>query len=349
MDQAVLCPYDFSQEHTMRRILVPLDGSGMGEAAMILAGGIAARIGGELELVTVNGPVAHPDIGAAIAAESEAARGVGARAYLEERAEELRRRHGIAVRTAVLDGSAGGAIAEHARREGVELIVMSTHGRSGPSRLLLGSVADELLHEVDCPLVVVRAPLTPGEIPAEPRVLVPLDGSTLAESVVDEVARLLPPELTTLHLLRVVAPAEVFPVGAPMPLPAMEPNDMEARLAAAARYLEATAAKLRAAGWRVEREVAMGWNPAAAALRSAETSRCDLIAIATRGRGGVQRMLLGSVADKVLRCAAVPVLVLNPGAGACSSLLGEEPETASLAGAVDACALQLGWKTGVAF
>jgi nucleotide-binding universal stress UspA family protein len=349
MIDALLCCYVFSQEHTMRRILVPLDGSGIGEAALTLAGGIAARIGGELELVTVNGPVAHPDIGAAIAAESEATRAAGARAYLEERAAELRRRFGITVGTAVLDGAAAGAIAEHVRREAVELIVMSTHGRSGPSRLLLGSVADELLHEVHCPILLVRAPLTPAEIPAEPRVLVPLDGSTLAESVVDEVGRLLPAELTTLHLLRVVAPAEVFPVGAPMPLPATEPNDMEARLAAAARYLESTAAKLRAAGWRVEREVAMGWNPAAAALRSAETSRCDLIAIATRGLGGVQRMLLGSVADKVLRRAAVPVLVLNPGTGACSTLLGAESETATLAEAVDACALQLGWKTGVAF
>jgi len=333
----------------MRHILVPLDGSGFSESALTLAAGIAARAGRDLELVTVNAPVAHPDISAGLVGDSEATRGAVAEAYLRDRAEELRRRFAIVVRTTVLEGDAAGAIVEHGCLDRPELIVMATHGRSGPSRLLLGSVADRLLHEVSCPLLLLRAPADAGELPAAPRVLVPLDGSSLAESVVDVLARLLPPDLTTLHLLRVVAPAEALPVSAPMPLPAMEPNAMQARLTAAGRYLEATSSKLRAAGWRVEREVATGWNPAAAVLRSVATSRCDLIAMATRGLDGVQRMVLGSVADKVLRRAAAPVLVVNPGPGACSRLLGQELEPAARTMAADAWGLPLSWNAGLAF
>jgi nucleotide-binding universal stress UspA family protein len=329
-----------NQEHIMRHLLVPIDGSGFGESALNVAGAIAARIGSSLELVTVIPPVAHPDIPAAMAAESQASRAAGARSHLERQAAELRCRFDISVRTAVLDGTVADAIVEHVRTDPPDLIVMSTHGRSGPARLLLGGVADQLLRELHCPFIMVRpaGALATCEIPAAARVLVPLDGSQLAETVVDEMARLLHPDLAALHLLRVVAPAEAFPVGAPMPLPPMEPNLLEARLTAARRYLERTAFRLRAAGWRVEYEVATGWNPAAAVLRSAETNRCDLIAIATRGLGGVQRMLLGSVADKVIRNAAVPMLVLNPVPGANSGLLGSRLEAALSAEGVEVCA-----------
>jgi nucleotide-binding universal stress UspA family protein len=114
-----------------------------------------------------------------------------------------------------------------------------------------------------------------------------------------------------------------------MPLPAMEPDLTAARLASARRYLEETATKLRKAGWRVEHEVVTEWTPSAGVLRYAEARHCDLIAIATRGLGGIQRMFLGSVADKVIRGAATPVLVVNPAAGAFSGLLGDQPEAAS--------------------
>jgi nucleotide-binding universal stress UspA family protein len=326
----------------MRQLLVPVDGSGFGESALDLAGAIAARIGSSLELVTVIPPVVHPDIPTVMAVDSRATRTTGAQSHLERQAAELRTRFDITVSTTVLEGAVADAIAEHVRAGSSDLIVMSTHGRSGPARLLLGSVADQLLRELHCPFILVRPgrALAACEIPTAARVLVPLDGSPLAETVVDEVARLFHPDLAALHLLRVVAPAEAFPVGAPMPLPAVEPNLMEARLTAARRYLEGTAFKLRAAGWQVEHEVATGWNPAAAVLRSAETHRCDLIAIATRGLGGVQRMLLGSVADKVLRNAAVPVLVLNPAAGASSLLLPERLDAAAPAEGVEVCAWQ---------
>ena len=271
----------------MRHLLVPLDGSGFGESAVGLASAIAARTGCDLELVTANTPSAHPDIPPALAAEIDASCGARARGYLESQAEEVRRRFGLAVRTQVLDGEVPGALAARVRAGPPELIVMSTHGRSGPSRFFLGSVADRLLREVHCPFILVR-PTTGfarGELPDAARVLVPLDGSPLAESVIDHVASLCRSDAAELRLVRIVAPAEVFPIGAPMPVPASNPNLMEARIAAARDYLERTASKLREAGWRVGYEVVVAWSPAAEVLRLGEEHRCDLIAIATRGRG----------------------------------------------------------------
>jgi nucleotide-binding universal stress UspA family protein len=319
----------------MRRILVPLDGSPFGESVLPLAGSLAERMGGNLELVTVNPPDRHPDIPAGMIAEIASARGVGARLYLDTQAQELHRRFEIAVYTAVLDGPVSSAIAEHVRHDPPELIVMSTHGRSGPSRLFLGSVADRLLRELHCPFVLGK-PGSLRELPATPRVLVPLDGSSLAESVVDAVARFFPCDQATLRLVRVVPPGEVLPVGMAMPLPAMAPDLMEARLEAASAYLERTAAKLRRIGWHVEHEVITDWHPSAAVLRSAADHRCDLIALATRGLGAVERIFLGSVADKVIRGAATPVLVVNPSGNAASRLLMEQHEVEAVGEVLEA-------------
>jgi nucleotide-binding universal stress UspA family protein len=315
----------------MPHLLVPLDGSAFGESALSLAGAIASRTGSELELLTVSVPAVHPDISAAMAEEISATCAARSRSYLERRAEEARRRFGVAVRTAVLEGEVPSAVAAHVRASPPALIVMSTHGRSGPSRLFLGSVADRLLRELHCPLMLVRPAtgVSPRTLPAVARVLVPLDGSPFAESVIDDVARLFSPSSATLHLLRIVAPAEVFPIGAPMPLPTPEPNHVEARLAAARAYLEREASALRQAGWRVESEAIAGWNPSVEVLRWAEEHGCDLVAIATRGRGGVQRMLLGSVADKVIRGAGIPVLAVNPASGEMGRVLARHLESAS--------------------
>ncbi len=293
----------------MHRVLVPLDGSPFSESALLLAGEIAERTGRNLELVTVKPSVGHLDTPPGMCATIESAGGVHARLYLDRQAQELHRRFEVGVHSAVLDGPVPSAIVEHAHYDPPDLIVMSTHGRSGPARLFSGSVADRLLRALHYPFILVRpgSALAAGQLFAQPRVLVALDGSPLAESVVDEVSRFFPCEVTTLRLLRVITPAEVFPVGAPT----------------AEAYLESTASKLRQLGWQVEHEVVIGWHPSVEVLRSAVVHRCDLVAMATRGLGGVQRMFLGSVADKVIRCAATPVLVVNPSAGASSRVLGE--------------------------
>jgi nucleotide-binding universal stress UspA family protein len=325
----------------MRHLLVPLDGSGFGETALPLAAAVAERKHCAVELVTVYAPTAHPDFSSAMGLEIEAGSRPHAQAYLDGMAEQVRCRFDIELRTTVLRGEAATAIAEHALASPPGLIVMCTHARSGPSRLFLGSVTDRLVRELHYPFLLVppSRPAAEVALPAAARVLVPLDGSPLAESVLDEVQRLLSPGVASLHLVRAVDPAAVFPVGAPMPMPPLEPELIEVRRAVARTYLEGRAWKLRQAGWRVEYDVITERNAASAVLDSAKAHHCDLIAMATRGRGGVQRLFLGSVADKVIRGAVTPVLVLNPIAGAYSQVLDERSAPASRSLGADVCLL----------
>jgi nucleotide-binding universal stress UspA family protein len=315
----------------MRHLLVPLDGSGFGETALALAAAIAERKSWTLEIVTVHAPTASQDFAAPMSPEVATWFRTQAQAYLETMAEQVRHRFNIELRTTVLEGGAATAIAEHALASPPELVVMCTHARSGPSRFFLGSVADRLVRELHCPFLLVRPRTAAAEepLPVGARILVPLDGSPLAETALDEVERLFSPGLASLRLVRVVDPVAAFPIGAPMPLPPMEPELMEMRRAAAEAYLESTAWKLREAGWGVEYDIVTEWHAAPVLVRDAEAHKCDLIAMATRGHGSVQRLFLGSVADKVIRGAATPVLVVNPAAGAFSHVLDVQPAMAS--------------------
>jgi nucleotide-binding universal stress UspA family protein len=306
----------------MPRILVPLDGSAFGEAALPLAGPIARRIGAELELVKVYVPFPHPDVPRDLAEEVEAEIRARDFSYLDDMSQEVRREFEVPVTTALLDGGVEAALMRHAGAHPPDLIVMSTHGRSGPSRFFLGATADRLLRELHRPMLIVRPTTAPADRePFSPKILVPLDGSPLAETVLDEVTRLFPPTVATLHLLRVVVPVELAPMALPVPLPPTRPEILEQQLASARSYLGATALKLRLAGWRVQQTVEVGWSPQETILSYAKAHGCDLIALATRGHGGLERMILGSVADKVIRGASMPVLAVNPPAGATSRLL----------------------------
>jgi nucleotide-binding universal stress UspA family protein len=315
----------------MSRILVPLDGSEFGEGALPLAAGIARQSGMDLELVTVHTIVIYLGVSgtAVVALDADVRRRESA--YLEHMAEQVRRRFEIAVTWAVLDGETGLAIMEHALANPPELIVMTTHGRGGASRFFLGSTADRLVRELHRPFLLVRPPanLTRAELPATAHILVPLDGSQAAEAVIDQVARFFPPATTTIHLLRVVVPTEVPPAFLPVPLPPEDAESLDRELAAAGEYLDAIVRHLQQQGHSAWREVIVHQHPATAILEHAEAQRCDLIALATRGLGGVQRALFGSVADKVIRGAATPVLVLNPVAGAFSHVLHDELEAAT--------------------
>jgi nucleotide-binding universal stress UspA family protein len=312
----------------MRRILVPLDGSGFGEIALPVAAAMAQRSDSELELVTVHTSVPHLDLSRGTEAAVDAGLRAREEAYLKGVAEQVRRRFEISVTATVLDGPTVSAIVRHTLTDPPRLIVMSTHGRAGASRFFLGSAADRLVRELHCPFLLVRpgARLTKDELPEAAHVLVPLDGSQLAESVIDEVARFFPPAMTAIHLLRVVVPIDLIPVALPVPLPPVSPEILDSQLAAARQYLDAVAPKLRRHGWTVHLEVVVDRSPSGAVLRYAEGHHCDAIALATRGLGGVPRLLFGSVADKVVRGAATPVLVVNPPAGGFSGVLSAELE-----------------------
>jgi nucleotide-binding universal stress UspA family protein len=296
----------------LRRIIVPLDGSAFAETAIPAAAALARGLRGHLELVMVHSPALSGPSPTAALAQDARIRSFE-EAYVIQKARSTADAADGPVASSVLDGPVAPTLIEHVRARKADLVVMTTHGRAGLSRFFLGSVADRLVRELHCPILLLppEAPQIP-EPGAAARILIPLDGSALAASVLGRAAAVLPD--AALELVRVVVlPATPLPPEAGWSVPS---EILDEELSIAAHYLEDVAATLRARGRVVHTRVLSHWSPAAAIADYAEERHCDLIALATRGESGLQRALLGSVADKIIRSARLPVLVWNPPAGA---------------------------------
>jgi nucleotide-binding universal stress UspA family protein len=186
----------------------------------------------------------------------------------------------------------------HAEAIDARLVVMATHGRGGLERAWLGSVADDLVRRSPIPLLLLR----PGADAATSavrvrRILVPLDGSVLAETILEpalDLARLDPE--AQLVLLTVIPPES----------PGFGP--------ATRAWLDGVAHRIHATGVRVRTRVESGAPVARAILEVALQEETDLLALATHGRSGLLRLALGSVADHLLRRSHVPILLQRPAA-----------------------------------
>jgi nucleotide-binding universal stress UspA family protein len=221
--------------------------------------------------------------------------------------------------TAVLrEGSIADSIARHAAAVGADLLVMTTQGRGPVGRFWLGSVSDELARQAGIPILFTRPQEPAPDLALKPairRVLIPLDGSALAESILDPVLALWDSERTEYSLLQIVQPTAALNYG---PAGGKVTGFQEAlkqlrefeeqELKRAHDYLEPLAARLRARSFNVNTRVVADERPANAILHDATAHAADLIALATRGRGGLKRLVLGSIADKVLRGADTAVL-----------------------------------------
>jgi nucleotide-binding universal stress UspA family protein len=280
----------------VKRILVPLDGSPLSEAVLPLAEALARDYEADLLLVRALSPGGSAEV--EVAAQDEA------EAYLRTRAADLTAR-GRSVEWKVWYEEPARAIADAARYNGVDLIAMSTHGRGGISRLIVGSVAEALVRRAPVPVLLVRGQPT-WRAGSLGKILVPLDGSELSTSVLPVVAGLAGPFDLAIELFRAVEP---IPAYAAAELAASHSGDLlRVEQAEAEDHLAKLAPPLEARGLRVASRVALA--PAVdAILRRAVESRAGLIAMSTHGRSGMGRLLLGSVAERVLRAAPVPVLL----------------------------------------
>jgi nucleotide-binding universal stress UspA family protein len=292
-----------------RTVLVPLDGSPLAEQALPWALSIARRAGARLELVRGHALYALAEPAAAFAPydpRSEAKCRQREQLYLDATARWLAGVRAVPTGTAVLGGVPGmhaEALLGRVRQTRPDLIVMTTHGRGRVGRFLLGSTADELVRRSEVPVLVLHPQEFAPELLPEPlveTVLVPLDGSPLAEQVLGQaadLARLLDAPLT---LLRVEEPAPPSPAGGKL------------GCGNGRTYLERLAGPLREQGLAVRTRIVASRHPAEAILEEARACSSALIALATHGRGGASRALLGSVADALVRGAPCPVLVHCP-------------------------------------
>lgn len=302
------------------RILVPIDGSPFSEQALPLALELAGRTGARLLVAQVHvrpGALGYVDGGTPY---FDSAWDENLRQREQERLDRLlraAREKGVSIETTLLDGPIAETLQEYAARSAVDLIVMATHARGGLGRVWMGSLADLLVRHTGLPVLGVRPAAAPGVggAPDLGRVLVPLDGSVVSERVFDAAVDLAKAVHGSCTLLRVISPA--YLLGAP-PSPALQRDEgsLELERSAAAAYLEAVAVPMRSLLPEVETAVVVHRHPAEAILSYAAARGMGLIAMATHGRGGLRRLALGSVAEKVLRSAATPVLLVAAAAAA---------------------------------
>jgi len=301
------------------QLLVTLDGSGFGEHALPFAKSIAEKTGASVNLSHVSCCDPPTDLLQNTPFQYE---GVSMEAYEEKHAEEQKKYlgekvtalqaelPGQEVSSTLLEGYVTEALERQARDLDAKLVIMTTHGRTGVSRAWLGSVADSLVRNSRFPLLVIR-PLEDGKTFPTARFehfLVPLDGSSAGEKILEPTVDLGKAMGSRFTLLHVVAPH--LSVGARVsPLPA---GHLKEKLGRAEEYLSGVSDRLRGEGIEVDVIIESHFAPARAILKTAEAQSVDLIAIATHGYTGVKRAILGSVTDKVLRAAKWPLLLDRP-------------------------------------
>lgn len=307
-------------------MMVPVDGSRLAERALPVALTLAERAGAGIRLVYVHSTLspAMTEGGPEMMGEVEAALREQAREYVEEVGARLRD-EGATVSTSFLRGPVARTLADEAE-EHADLVVMTSHGRGVFSRFWLGSVADGVIRHARVPVLVLRTgedgdggtadaeppPARPEASAGFRRVLVPLDGSRLAEAILEPARELGGLTGAAFLLLRVLPPImepgygyEDLPEG-------LEVQQVEELRTTAETYLDEVASRLDGSGGSVEAHTVVDPHPARAILRFAEERDVDLIALATHGRGGIRRLLLGSVADKLVRASHLPILVFQP-------------------------------------
>jgi len=290
------------------RMLVPLDGSELSEVVFPYAKELAGRL--DLEVILLH--VHHPEEGEVPLHQ----------AYIERKAElmkrqvaEVRQKRGggqqakaVQVRGELVAGYPAEEILRYADENDVSFILMATHGRSGIRRWVMGSVAEKVLRASKVPVLLVRAGI-PEEIVYDkwPKrtMLVPLDGSELAEAVL--------PHVKTLAKQQGAEPVDVvlFGVSEPLVESGYYIPEIPMRTEELKKYFAKIEERLKDAGLSVRSEVKKG-KPAEQIIEYASENPFNFIVMSTHGRSGLGRWVFGSVADKVLYGASSPIFLVRP-------------------------------------
>lgn len=216
---------------------------------------------------------------------------------------------GYLVNTAIVEGDAADQIICSAESCEADLIAMTTHGRSGIARWTLGSIADRVLHNTALPVLLVRSQTEDRHEQIE-TILVPLDGSALAEKALPYAQRLAKEHHAKIRLLQAVSPSDVEYAITRLPTQGETERALQRRFTLSDTYLGHVAAELRGSGIQVETDVLLG-DPARCIVEESERYTVDLIVISTHGRTGFSRWVNGSVANHVIRSASMPLLVVR--------------------------------------
>ena len=319
------------------RILVPLDGSDVAAQALPYAVTLADRFGSGLTLASVLLP-SLKDLGTAdIFGITSGTRRIAedrailmASDYLDSVAAPLRAR-GLSVEIDLIRGDdAADEIVEAAATEASTLIVMSTHGHTGLDRLRLGSVAQKVIRRATAPTLIIRAQENPptGDVVPIQQITVTLDGSVLAETALPIATRLAQTFGAPLTLLRVI-PNVIYPTAYydTAYIPPIEELEEYAR-AEAEKYLAQVAERMKPLDVRTEWVHSLVGTPEEIINDYLAKQPPGIVVMASHGRGGVSRWVLGSTAEGVVTGAPCPVLIVRSET-APAAITGEAERTVS--------------------
>ena len=291
-------------------ILISLDGSKFSEAALPWALEASRKLGVGLDVISVAEPIPTLEY-----AEWNVEAERWTSEYVDRIVEDCAPRAGGEVTGVGVAGSPLDQILKRSEAREASLIVAATHGRGPLARSWLGSVADGLLRTANAPVLLVR-PTESGDHIAAPEpvvsdIVVSLDGSEDSEAAVAEARRWARAFGAKVHLAQVVTyPSEIASPYLPQTV-ALNREVVDDSSRRASEHLQGVAADLRGEGLDVEAHVPEDVHGAAGIVKVAKDVGADMIVMATHGRGGLRRALLGSVTDKVVRSTDVPVLVTH--------------------------------------
>lgn len=314
----------------MNAIMVPLDGSAFAEQALPLAMTLARRSNSRIHLTLAAAPASE-----ITAAAAEYLSGMAAR--LESGMSE-----GVTYSVLTPDpgapawpmpacSSVADVLARYVVDQDIGLVVLTTHGRGGVRRAWLGSTADAFVRIAPRPVLLVRpgdeeVAITAADFSLR-HVVIPLDGSETSERAIpiaQEIGSLFGARYT---LVRVVVP---FTPDISTEWYGVHPFEPTLNLESAARYLANVANSMRERGLNVATQVIESSSPAGAIIDYATSQDAGLIVLMSSGAGGIRRLLLGSVADKVVRSGSVSVLVCNTQYVVRSAGVRDAPASASV-------------------
>lgn len=277
-------------------ILVPTDGSDQAERALAHGAELARRYGGTLHLLQVV-DVVHLGRVSAVPEERDAA---------TENLEALQSEYGgngLAVRTTVAEGAPDEEILAYTDEHEVDTVVMGTHGRTGLRRHVLGSIAEKVVRLSDVPVLTVGH-VGDGDWAPYDDVLVPTDGSEGAEAAVGRGVDIAATFDATLHSLSVV---DTSALGIDVRSSSIM-DSLEERAKTALEHVS----DLADAGGVEQSKGSVGYgNPYLTVLTYVEEHDIDLVVMGTHGRTGIDRYLLGSVAEKLVRTSPAPVMTVR--------------------------------------
>jgi len=271
------------------RVLVPLDGSKLAEQVFPAVAELASAFGSEVVIAGVCEP-------------EEKEEGQTCRLYINDKAEQLESSlagSAATLKTVVLFGKPAEQILRYAEVEKVDLIIMSSHGRSGIMPWSLGSTVDKVFKRVGIPLIVVRAKEPPEEARLFSRIEVPLDGSeksTVVLPYIRELAKVLPCEVFPVQVVE--AGRHVRTIGG-LDYVRFGERDISSTKAAVKKYLEGVCTDLALTKAKVSCEVRVG-DAAREILKFADEKGCTLIAISSHDHSGIEAWAMGSVTFKIV-------------------------------------------------